>query len=55
MFKKHQTVFKDWYEDTDETFNQVLEHDTKYWKLDRFVKDAEDIPRVVEIIKKYLP
>jgi hypothetical protein len=35
--------------------DQILDHDSKCWKIERFVKDPEDIPRIFELVRKYLP
>jgi hypothetical protein len=39
MFKKDASVFKDWKEDTVYSLKRCFEHDMKYWKVPRFVKD----------------
>lgn len=52
-FVKANSVFKDWAEDSDDVNAQIIEHDSKWWKLDRFVKDANEIPRIVDVMKEH--
>eukprot|EP00347_Sterkiella_histriomuscorum_P014450 403360819 len=39
VFKKDTSVFKDWKEDTASSYLKCGEHDQKFWKIPRFVKD----------------
>jgi hypothetical protein len=52
-FVKANSVFKDWVEDNENVASQVIDHDSTCWKLDRFVKDADDIPRIIDVMKSY--
>ena len=36
-------VFKEWKVDTPDTYRSILESDFKFWKVNRFVKDPEDL------------
>ena len=44
-------VFQDWKVDTEETYKTMLLEDFKYWKLNRFIKDPEDIKACEQIIR----
>jgi hypothetical protein len=52
-FNKNSSAFKDWQEDTNEILAQVIDHDSKLWKVERFVKDANDLPKIIAILKQY--
>jgi hypothetical protein len=54
VFKKNQSVFKDWKEDTDTKLKAVVEHDFALYKLTKFVKDEQDREKVENLIKKNL-
>jgi hypothetical protein len=43
VFVKETSVFKDWKEDSDYSLMQAFESDTKYWKVNRLIKDSEDV------------
>lgn len=47
-FDKSNTVFKDWIAIKDSDLDKMIEHDTKFWNIPRFVKD----PAVVSIRPK---
>ncbi len=52
-FDKQMSIFKDWQEDTVDIYHQLIEHDSKLWKVERFVKDPADIPKIIDVLKKY--
>eukprot|EP00347_Sterkiella_histriomuscorum_P002614 403367462 len=52
VFKKDNSVFKDWKEDTPQTINQMLDDDMKYWKCHRFIKEENDKIACEKIIRQ---
>ena len=32
---KHKSIFKEWYQDTEETLERCFRNDQRYWKVDR--------------------
>ena len=52
-FNKNVSSFKDWQEDTPDILSQVIDHDSKLWKVERFVKEPADLPKIIETLKKY--
>lgn len=51
LFQKPISVFRDWIEDTDDIVKNCLSHDTRNWKVKRFV-DKEDYGPILDVIKK---
>jgi len=51
VFNKDKSVFAKWTEDNLNIVNNCLEHDLKYWKTKRFIKDPNDYDEVCSIIK----
>ncbi|CDW89852.1 UNKNOWN [Stylonychia lemnae] len=43
VFKKETSVFRDWKEDNDQILARCCDHDYKYWKIPRFVKDPGEV------------
>ena len=41
-FKKNQSVFKDWKEDTDTKLKGCCDHDFELWKLDKFAATSDE-------------
>lgn len=54
-FEKHNSVFKDWIQDTDETTDWIYNHDARYWKVNRFIRDEEDLVKTHLILKQNIP
>ena len=54
-FEKQYSVFRDWREDTPETYKRCLAHDLKYWKVNKFIKDPEELQRIIEVTRKHFP
>ena len=52
-FQKEYSVFRDWKEDTKQTFDKCLRHDMQYWKCQKFVKDPDDYDAVVRVVTRY--
>ncbi len=50
LFKKESSVFKEWKEDTEDTIAKCAEHDQKYWKVPRFVKDPNEVRPLIFLI-----
>lgn len=48
-FKKDNSVFQKWREDTKKMHLQALAIDSEYWKIKRFVKDEDDQDRIYEV------
>jgi hypothetical protein len=44
-YDRYASVFNDWKEDTEEVFRTIIDSDSKYWKLNRFIKDPVDLER----------
>jgi hypothetical protein len=42
-FGKEKSVFKDWKSDTPEMITSMVANDLAYWKIDKFVKQADDL------------
>ena len=51
-FRKDASVFASWKFDNPSIIKQALEHDFRYWKCDRFIKDPTDLFAVKNIIKE---
>jgi len=49
-FKKETSVFKDWKEDTNLKIKQCKDHDFKFWKTPRFVKDPDELEKCTQLI-----
>jgi len=49
-FDKHNSVFKMWIDDTEQTIKECLEHDFENWKLPNFVKDPSEQERIKTIM-----
>lgn len=51
-FKKDNSVFKEWYEDTPSLLNKAAELDKKEWKAARFIRDTNDLELSWGVISK---
>lgn len=51
-FSKHNSVFKEWKEDTPQQIAECIEHDIKLWHVSRFVKDADELVNVEDVLRK---
>ena len=52
VFKKENSVFKEWKEDTQNMVDTMYQDDIKWWKIGRFIKDEDDRLRVEKLIWK---
>ena len=52
-FDKTKSVFKDWREDIDETGINCINHDLELWHGDKFIKDADDLAKTADMLRKY--
>lgn len=52
-FKKANSVFAKWKEDTPQLLAKCYESDMKLTKLNRFIKDEVDRAKTFEVLKKY--
>jgi hypothetical protein len=52
MFEKHNSVFKEWKEDTELTVADAIDHDLRLWKCARFVKQEEDLAALEDLVKE---
>jgi hypothetical protein len=43
VFKKENSVFARWTEDTPKVVQDCLEHDFHFWKVNRLIKDEEEM------------
>ena len=44
-YDQYASVFSDWKVDTPDTYRAIIEADSKFWKLNRFIKDERDFDR----------
>ena len=51
-FSKDASVFRNWVEDTPQTYQNCLVHDFKYIKLAKFIKDEAEVQACEEVIRK---
>lgn len=51
-FDRDKSVFKPWLKDTPISLNNALTNDLMYWKGPKFIKDPEDLERVIDLIRK---
>jgi len=42
-YDQKKSVFKEWKADTPEMINSMVGFDLAYWKIDKFVKQADDL------------
>jgi len=42
-YVKEKSVFREWKADTPEIINNMVGYDLAYWKIDKFVKQADDL------------
>lgn len=54
IIDKQANVFLEWKKDTPEMFSKMVQEDFKYWKINRFIKDPEDIKHCEQIILKHI-
>lgn len=48
-FDRSQTVFKDWKPPNEKDLRSMLDHDSKHWKLPRFIKDEMELKDVFNV------
>jgi hypothetical protein len=51
-FIREITIFADYRIDDDRVLDQCFQHDRKYWKLDRLLKDSNDIKATEKVIRE---
>jgi hypothetical protein len=51
VFRKDQSVFAAWKQDDDETIRRCIDHDTKYWKCERFIKELDEYRALLKLVK----
>ena len=49
-FDRDKSCFKLWHKDTSKSLEQCYTNDFMYWKAPKFIKDAEDLQRVIDLI-----
>ena len=54
-YKHDSMVFKDWKVDTPIILDKCWEHDSKYWKLTRIIKDPEIQEAVKSVMRRIFP
>ena len=52
-FVKEASVFAQWRQDDAGIIKNCLAHDSKYWKINRFIREKEEQDQVIEIVKKH--
>ena len=50
-FKKDQSVFRDWKEDTPQLLERCSQLDKMLWKAPRFIKDPEEVAKCWKVIE----
>jgi hypothetical protein len=53
VFKKESSVFATWVHDTPQLIQTCLQHDFRYWKLDRIVKSEDEQMQIKNLVKQY--
>ena len=51
-FIKEASVFAQWKTDDPLVLKNCLDHDVRYWKIHRFVKDPDVYSEVMKVIKR---
>ena len=51
-FRRDTSVFARWKEDEDATVKACLEHDLRYWKVPRFIRDPAELRLLEKCVKK---
>ena len=51
-FDKNKSVFKDWRLDVPRRIEEGFMNEIKYWKVPNFVKDAEELEKIIGFMKK---
>lgn len=51
-FKKETSVFKDWRDDREHTFDTCFKYDVAHWKVHRLIKNVEDYTACEEILRE---
>lgn len=51
VFTLQASVFKKWKLDTPKLIMKCLKNDSRFWKVNRFVKDEDEYDRVMGIIE----
>lgn len=54
-FSKESSVFAAWKLDDAHIYGKCIDHDLRYWKTSRFVRDKKDYLLVIKAVKKYFP
>lgn len=52
-FRRDVSVFARWKEDDETTIRACLEHDIRYWKCPRFVKDIAELRKLEKCVRKH--
>lgn len=52
-FKKSETVFRTWEDDTDKKIIECMDHDAKYWKVNRLIKDKNEYVAVLTVVQEH--
>lgn len=52
-FHKASSVFAKWQEDTPKILSDCVEHDLKYWKIHRFIKDPEEQLACIQVFREF--
>lgn len=49
------SVYKDWRKDNEQIYEKCLEHDFKFWKVPKFLKDPDELEEVKKVIQSNFP
>lgn len=53
VFRKDQSVFAKWKQDTSSIYQKCIEHDTRCWRLNKMIKDPEQLKETITVVTKY--
>ena len=51
-FTKEDSVFRNWIDDSPQTYQNCLAHDFQYWKLAKFIKDEAEVHACEDVIRR---
>ena len=53
IFQRWKTIFAPWPTENEPIFRSCIEHDVKYWKVTRLIKDPDDYAAVIRVLLKH--
>lgn len=52
IFRRPESVFAKWMEDSAEVVDKCIQHDNQYWKLSKFIKEKTDYENTLAVLKE---